>query len=698
MSYKHKIILPLITFIVALTGYGLTLARTVTLVDSGELILSCSGWGVAHPPGFPLYSLLGFFFARLPVGSVALRVALMSAVFAALTAALVTLMTIELGEILRESLAGMKKAKASGRKAEKTSLPELVALPETWLTRTFALVLPVAVGLTGAFSLTLWFYGSVAEVYTLNLALLAAVWWVMLRWYRAYGQTSQAGTWTSAHWLWLGSALYGCALGVHHVTIVLTFPAFVVFVWWKAGMKYFRSREVVIAFGIGVATIVTVYACLPVAALRAPVMNWGNPATLERFLWHVTGKQYQVNLFSGGSELIGRELKTFAGLLWRQFTPLGLIFLPIGFWTLWKQNRHLLVLPVLVVLFDVAYSVNYEIAEDKDAYYLTTNLALWLVIGVGAQSLFHQILRRGQFFTVLASLFVVALPLVNFATHFHENNKSRYLIARAYVENALASVESGGLLLTLDWQLYSPYLYLRHEENFRRDATVVDVNLVRRSWYVEGYLKREYPDMMRACAAEAEAYLKDLALFEADQPYDNVSIQKNFIALINAFVKFHLPTHSAAMTFPMEPGVGEGLTWVPHGVTMRLLPEAAGRDAGILPAPELNLSGLTDGTVFVDEVAHKKVLPAYVTMLANRGKYLSLKGRNTEAYEQLKRVLALDPTFDRAYEFLGDIYLAQNMTKEAVEAYRTALQFNPGNMTVQQHLQSLSTGRNTPAP
>ena len=78
--------LGLCLFAITLTLYIMTLCPTVSLVDSGELILVCKTLGIAHSPGFPLYTLLGHLFTYIPIGSIAYRVNLMSAVFAALSA------------------------------------------------------------------------------------------------------------------------------------------------------------------------------------------------------------------------------------------------------------------------------------------------------------------------------------------------------------------------------------------------------------------------------------------------------------------------------------------------------------------------------------------------------------------------------------------------------------------------------------
>src|SRR5512134_1552661 len=82
-----------VVFIVSLATYSLTLAPTVTLVDSGELIVAAHGLGVAHPPGFPLYVLLGHAASRIPAGNVAQRVNALSGLCAALAAGLLVLVT-----------------------------------------------------------------------------------------------------------------------------------------------------------------------------------------------------------------------------------------------------------------------------------------------------------------------------------------------------------------------------------------------------------------------------------------------------------------------------------------------------------------------------------------------------------------------------------------------------------------------------
>src|SRR5258705_1449030 len=67
--------------------YAATAPRTVALEDHGLFILSSYFLGIEHPPGYPLFTLIGHLFSFLPFGSVAYRVHLVSAMFGALTGA-----------------------------------------------------------------------------------------------------------------------------------------------------------------------------------------------------------------------------------------------------------------------------------------------------------------------------------------------------------------------------------------------------------------------------------------------------------------------------------------------------------------------------------------------------------------------------------------------------------------------------------
>ena len=79
---------------IALVGYCLTISPDLTLEDSGELAVASMYAGVPHPPGYPVWTLYTWLFTELvPISNIAFRVALSSAVAAALSSGLLALLT-----------------------------------------------------------------------------------------------------------------------------------------------------------------------------------------------------------------------------------------------------------------------------------------------------------------------------------------------------------------------------------------------------------------------------------------------------------------------------------------------------------------------------------------------------------------------------------------------------------------------------
>src|SRR5204863_3099807 len=228
-----------IVFLVALLLYSWTLAPTVTLTDSGELIVVARGLGIAHPPGVPLWIILAHLASLVPFGNVAVRINFSSALFAALASAVLTLVVAELG-ITASYVATSKKRGVQQRKSSGDSgISHLLTLKPA-----------LGAGLLMTFSRTLWSYATITEVYTLNTLLILTVFFLMLRWRRCIvAEQSDIKTAITKHdgWLYAAAAVFGLALGDHHVTVGLTLPAVAVIVWRTQGLRFFTSRRLLYA-------------------------------------------------------------------------------------------------------------------------------------------------------------------------------------------------------------------------------------------------------------------------------------------------------------------------------------------------------------------------------------------------------------------------------------------------------------------
>jgi tetratricopeptide (TPR) repeat protein len=433
-----------------------------------------------------------------------------------------------------------------------------------------------------------------------------------------------------------------------------------------AGWRVLKTRRLLYSALAALAGLLP-YVYLPAAASSDPLFNWGDPSTLRSFWQHVTGWQYRI-FFHTSAEIFWASVEQFVRVLLREFgpvwLPLALVVGACGLVSLFRRSLTIFAFVVLVILFDLAYSLQYEIAEDKDAYYLPVFVSLTLSFGLGAEALIRLATAKTRLVVsnVVAAVLIL-LPLAALAGNFSFNNRAPYTIARDYVENMAGTIDQRGMLLTLDWQVYSPALYLREIEAYRRDIVWIDVNLLRRSWYFQ-YLERAYPEVIQLSRAKVELFLEDLRRWERDPDIFqrdvtlNQRINSRFLDMILAFTTSHARTSPVYLTEEIATGndtldgqltkqLSSNYQLVPQGLVFQL---SADRGFQEPMEPDLETRGLMDGSLRFEEgdVVKLKVLPAYVNMLTNRGLYLAAHGRHDRAVAAFEKALALDPDSNRA--------------------------------------------------
>jgi len=684
----------------ALLAYLLTLAPGVGFTDSGELVVAAYTLGIPHSPGFPLYVLLGWAFGHLPLGSVAWRLNLMSAVWAA--AAVGAFFLLARRTLPEEPLHEPERTGAKKR--------EVIRVASRY-SRLAPVLAAGCAALCLAFGITLWNWATVAEVYTLQAAVLVGMLLAL------FAALSGGG-----RWVWGAAGLcFGLGLANHHVMTLVFAPAILFLVLAAPDGRRAFARGWLPAM-LGVLLSLALYLYLPIRAAQGPLLNWGNPVNLQRFIWHITGRQYQVNLLAVPLSAMLDNLSFGLRLWWGQFTPLGFLLAAWGFLAMWRRDRRLALFCALVVLVDMAFASHYDIAEDSDAYYIPTFLMTALCIAWGAHAGLAWVgggsgvlpaeqtpspqrregrgedrgkssarrLRgesaRGRAphvpFAYAALALLVAL---NIGLHWGQSDKHRLHLPEDYAAQVLAELEPGGTFLTRDWQAYSPLLYFQHVEGQRPDARIVDVELLRRTWYLD-YLARQYPDLISRCRAELDAYREQLYRFEYGLPYEAAVIQARYIALLNAFIREGQPAH---VGLDMEAGVGSDLVGVPLGVTIALREDDAFQP---FDTAGVRGRGLADGAIHVDEVV-RKIRRTYAAVRAYRGVYLARHGFADEALRAWDEAARLDPNYSLPHRLAGDLYARLGRATEARAAYLRALAVNPNDAAAQQGLQALGGTR-----
>jgi hypothetical protein len=647
-SSKAELLCAGAVFLAALLLFSWTLAPTVTLTDSGELIVVAHGLGVAHPPGVPVWAMLAHLASLVPLGNVAVRINFSSAFFAALACAVLTLVVAEL-MIAAAYLPAWKRAAQQRKKAGDSRIDRLLVFAPA-----------LGAGLLMAFSRTLWSYATITEVYTLNTLLILAVFFLMLRWRRCIiAERKDTGAMVTKHdnWLYAAAAVFGLALGDHHVTVGLTLPAVAVIVYKTQGLRFFTSRRLAYAALISIAALIAVYAYLPLAASRSPLINW----------------QYRVFLHFTPS-IMGVQFVEFCRMLLREFgpawLPLPLVLAFAGFATAYRQDRTAFWFLLFIVIANLAYDLSYEIAEDKDAYYLPVFISIAIGAGFGIRWLIQLTAVKSMSFGTsyyVAAIAVLLTSATAFAGNWPFNNRRHYFIAHDYAENLLSAVEPNGLLLTQDWQVASPMFYAQEIEQRRRDVKIVDVNLLRRSWYFD-YLRRTYPDLIERSREKIEMFVEDLKAWERDPAAFKSNalltqkITTAFLEMIQSVVTNESAVGPVYMTRDLllpdttNSAVTQWLTQsyqlVPQGLVFNLA-----RDSSFHDSPDLRLEtrGLADGTVRFekDDVVNLKILPAYTSMLINRGRYLAAFNQHGRAIIAFKEALTIDPNLAAAREGLA---------------------------------------------
>lgn len=464
----------------ALLAFGLywrTLAPGLLGGDSGEFQFAAWVGGFAHPTGYPLYLLLGRLWTHLlPLGDPAWRMNLFSAFWGAMTVGL---------------FYGLAR-----------QVLEPVARPAgPWASRAAALSAAAFCAVTPTF----WSQAVIAEVYTLNAALLMALLWALARWVAT----------ERTNWLYAAAFLFGLGLA-HHRTTLLWLPAIVLFGamnlvrppfifsalcsrrnrWAEGTETIGRKRAVILALLVSLPLLL--YAYIPLTAPRAPYLHVqvGPEQTLELytptvagFFEYITGRSFESEFRPLGDALarVSAEARRLAVELTWPGVLLGLI----GLGWLARRDRPFLALTglgfVILFVFNLFYGIG-----DIAVYYIPLYLigSLWIAVGSGglAAAVASRIARRRRpapthplvailpplfsLFSLLFSLLPAFLAAHLLVTHFPEVDQSRNNQARATWQAILAQeIPPHAILVTNDRDEMMPFWYMQYVEGVRPDLT-----------------------------------------------------------------------------------------------------------------------------------------------------------------------------------------------------------------------------------
>jgi len=435
--------------------YLITLCPTIFVEDSAEFSTAAAIFGVPHPPGYPLYTLLAGLFVRVVrVGDVAYRSNLFSAACGGAAVAVLWLLLRRVG-----------------------------------IGRLGALVATVSF----AVGETFWSESLAADVHSLNVLLLVLA---LLFTFEAV-QTPSA-----RRYAWAGLTI-GLAVGHRNINAVFLAPLVVALELERRKQRR-DPRLLAIAVGALVASA-AVYLYLPVAASRDPALNMGEPTSLPRLWSVITAHAYMRHLATATLATdLGRLSQFIASLPIN--LGLALFAAPVGFVLLYRRGpRWLLLSLAWLAAASLGFSVIYNVLHIS-SYWIPTYLALSIAAGVGFDA------WRGKSGIVLPIIAAAVVPLSFSSIDLHETT-----IAHAYARQLLENAPPRALIVSLSDTETHVLLYEQAVERVRTDAVVVSANELD-GWYVE-QLARRHPDVVWPAPSATLDWLSELyARNQKDHP------------------------------------------------------------------------------------------------------------------------------------------------------------------------------------
>jgi len=376
--------------------------------------------GTAHPPGYPLYIFVSYIFSHLPAGVPAFRMNLMSAVFAALTAAMATL-----------------------------TLDRLKCPP----------VVSAAAALGLAFGPIFWSKSTVAEVYTLNAALSSLIVWQALRWADSGRRRD----------LYLTAALLGLSLG-NHLTAAMLAPALALFVLAvRPDEVRAKTADTCVALGaLGLAQ----YGFILIRTWQKSPYAEAQASNLTE-LWHVmVASKYSGDMFrfSAGT-LLTERVPALAAVFLRELGAAGVVALVLGLaWGIVARSRAALLF--VAALVGVAF-LTLNVDADSEGFILPAFVMAWLLAGLGMSWLVASLRRLGRLPVAAGLIACAVLPAAQLASNYTASDHHRRTYEARYMNALFATLGRRAAFVQEEYAVDQLLLYKLAGEHAAGDRSIV---------------------------------------------------------------------------------------------------------------------------------------------------------------------------------------------------------------------------------
>ncbi len=717
---KLTIWLSVLVFLISFVVYLKTMAPTASFWDCGEFIACSYILGVPHPPGTPLFILIGRLFSVLPLyGEIAARVNFISVLSSALAVWLCFILIAKLISYWQrgESSLWMRIGKYVGA---------------------------VSGSLFLAFSNTFWSNAVEAEVYGTSMFVMLLILYLGLVW------MDQRKTPRGTKLLILISYLGFLSLGIH-MTVFMIMPAIFLLVmlvdrerlrdwrfwitalvmmlvmhsvdpfliamgtWFVISLLLMsatsQKRAAALAFSIILvaATAYSMQLFIPIRSSLDPAIDENDPDDWPSFKAFLERKQYgQESMISRmfyrrgtwANQFGAKERMGFWGFFREQYMDKSLWFIPVflGLFGVWEQIRRrknegvvllflLLACTVGLVLYmnfadgtkpdKLTGEIIHIEVRDRDYFFLPGFMFFALTMGLGVASLLESLgswlekAKRSLARPVVGglSLLILLLPIMPAHRGFNShNNRSNNYLPYDYAYNLLNSCDPDAIIFTNGDNDTFPLWFLQNVEKVRQDVRVVNLSLINTKWYIKqmkhqwgvpiSYTDREIDRLSYARTADGKV------LRVQDQMIDNI-METN---------KWKYPIYFA-VTVASENRIYRGEPIDDHlrmeGMAYRVVRE----EGQLLVEPDImrdklfnvfRFRGVGDPSVIKDENDYR-LLANYTSCFLGLADTLRRADRFDEAIHVANKVSDLLPYDWRPYAYLLQLFAESSQPDDSVQ-------------------------------
>lgn len=464
-KFCKKYALPIAIFILAFGLYIATLNPSIFPGDGTEFITVIATGGVAHPSGYPLFTLLGKIFALIPFLNFPIKINLLSVFAGASTVVLASLIIVTLTGSLSAGIFG-------------------------------ALLL--------ALSSPFWLYSVTAEVFTLHTFLISL--WILSAIYFLKNPNEKKA-------LFL---IFLLALNAsnHHTASLLLPILLSLLVSKRKQVKYSRFFLLKVAFISGAGLLPYFY--VPMAAKMGPPINWDNAINIKNFLHLFLRKDFGTTLLAPGNLSFTPKtsaLDFYLYSLWQNSYLLLPVFAGAGIFWLKKSKDYLILIlgsflligPFFMIISRLKIaSINQEGAIERFA--LAPNLFLAILAGCGFAFIVSKLPKQLK---ISWSALIGALLVLIFLINFPVGNQRKNDFYLKYSEEILKNLPEGAVFITTGDTSDNGINYLTLVAKQRQDIKIITLPKTPGAWYRE-QLYKKYPELKGLISALPQETIDNL--------------------------------------------------------------------------------------------------------------------------------------------------------------------------------------------